>query len=428
MARPVRYRIVGLLFSGTVINYIDRVNISVAAPVIMDASGWSKSELGTVFSAFLVGYSVLQLPGGLVADRWSARKVLAIAFCGFSLFTALTPPAVSAFWLLLSARFLVGMFESVTIPALTSVNARWIPRAEFGRAQTLSVSGVTVGQMIAYPLTTWIILNFSWQLVFYFNALLGLVWAALWLWFATDTPGEHPQISEEERTYIEANLLPRPAAPLPLRTVFANTSLLTVTLAYMCFAYVLWMFLFWFPTYLVEARGMSLGVMGTVGVFMHGAAFLGVVGAGMLSDWLLRNGWSAQFARVRFGAFGLTLALPCLVLAAQTSSPLTCAVFLVIFYGLFSMGIGVFTTVALEFNPHQSGAIFGMMNTLGTFAGVLGPWSAGQMIERSGGDWTVPLFVAAGVGAVSALILFVVRIKKIEVEDVAPAEAAPPMG
>ena len=200
MARPVRYRIVGLLFSGTVINYIDRVNISVAAPVIMDASGWSKSEFGMVFSAFLVGYSVLQLPGGLVADRWSARKVLAIAFCGFSVFTALTPPAVSAFWLLLSARFLVGMFESVTIPALTSVNARWIPRAEFGRAQTLSVSGVTVGQMIAYPLTTWIILNFSWQLVFYFNALLGFVWAVVWLWFSTDSPREHPHIDAAERS------------------------------------------------------------------------------------------------------------------------------------------------------------------------------------------------------------------------------------
>ncbi len=267
MARPVRYKIVGLLFSGTIINYIDRVNISVAAPVIMADSGWSKSEFGMVFSAFLVGYAVLQLPGGLVADRWSARKVLALAFCGFSLFTALTPPAISAFWLLLSARFLVGMFESVTIPALTSVNARWIPRSEFGRAQTLSVSGVTVGQMIAYPLTTWIILNFSWQLVFYFNALLGFIWAAVWLWSSTDTPHEHPKIDAAERTYIESNLPPRPAAPLPLWTVFSSASLLTVTLAYMCFAYVLWMFLFWFPTYLVEARGMSLGVMGTVGIF-----------------------------------------------------------------------------------------------------------------------------------------------------------------
>ena len=173
------------------------------------------------------------------------------------------------------------MFESVTIPALTSVNARWIPRAEFGRAQTLSVSGVTVGQMIAYPLTTWIILNFSWQLVFYFNALLGLVWAALWLWFATDTPGEHPQISEEERTYIEANLLPRPAAPLPLRTVFANTSLLTVTLAYMCFAYVLWMFLFWFPTYLVEA---ARHVPGRHGDGRHFYAWCVVSGRGWRRD------------------------------------------------------------------------------------------------------------------------------------------------
>lgn len=414
MSRRVRYRIVGLLFTGTVINYIDRVNISVAAPVIIAASGWSKSEFGTVFSAFLVGYAVLQLPGGLVADRWSARKVLALAFCGFSLFTALTPPAVAVFWLLLGTRFLVGLFESVTIPALTSLNARWIPRAEFGRAQTLSVSGVTVGQMIAYPLTTWIILHYSWQSVFYFNALLGFAWAAVWLWFATDTPGEHPAIGEDERAYIESNLAPQPAAALPLRTVFGNASLLLVTAAYMCFAYVLWTFLFWFPTYLVEARGMSLGVMGTVGVFMHGASFLGVVGAGALSDRLLRTGWSTQFARLRFGGFGLSAALPCLLTATLTGSPYTCAVCLVLFYGLFSMGIAVFTTVALEFNPHQSGAIFGMMNTLGTFAGILGPWSVGLMLERSDGNWTLPLFVAAGVGAVSALMLFVVRVRRIE--------------
>ena len=414
MARPVRYKVVGLLFSGTVINYIDRVNISVAAPSIRAATGWTESELGTIFSAFLLGYSVLQLPGGLIADRWSARKVLALAFFGFSLFTALTPPVVSVFWLLLSTRFLVGMFESVTFPSLTSINARWIPRSEFGRAQTLSVSGVTVGQMVAYPLTTWIILHFSWELVFYVNAVMGFIWAAVWIWFATDSPAEHPKISDEERTYIERNLTPKPATPLPLRTVFANASLLTVTFAYMCFAYVLWMFLFWFPTYLVEARGMTLGQMGTVGVFMHGGAFLGVIGAGALSDRLLRNGWSTEFARVRFGGFVLAVAVPFLVAAAVTSSPVTCAILLVLFYGLFSMGLSVFTTVALEFNPHQSGAIFGMMNTLGTFAGILGPWSAGQMIEQSGGNWTIPLFVAAGVGAVSAVILFLVRIRTVD--------------
>jgi MFS family permease len=143
---------IGLLFCGTVVNYIDRVNISVAAPVIMKETGWDKGQFGLVFSAFLIGYALLQIPGGMIADRWGGRKVLALAFCGFSLFTALTPLGQSAFMLLLLMRFFVGAFESVTIPALTSLNSRWIPRTEFGRAQTLSLSGITVGQMIAYPL------------------------------------------------------------------------------------------------------------------------------------------------------------------------------------------------------------------------------------------------------------------------------------
>ena len=113
-----------------------------------------------------------------------------------------------------------------------------------------------------------------------------------------------------------------------------------------------------------------------------------------------------------------------MVMAALAPSAAVCVVFLVLFYGLFSIGIGIFTTIAIEFNPHQAGAIFGMMNTLGTFAGILGPWSAGQLIEKSGGDWTLPLFVAAGVGAVSAIILFLVKIKKVELENVIPAVAA----
>src|SRR5262247_1335273 len=148
MALPVRYNMIGLLFCGTVVNYIDRVNISVAAPVIMKESGWDKGQFGLVFSAFLIGYALLQIPGGVIADRWSGRKVLALAFCGFSLFTLVTPWGANAFFLLLAFRFLVGVFESMTFPATASINSRWIPRQEFGRAHTFSISGVTVGQMI----------------------------------------------------------------------------------------------------------------------------------------------------------------------------------------------------------------------------------------------------------------------------------------
>ena len=153
MAWPVRYNIVGILTLGTMINFIDRVNISVAAPEIMRQTNWDEAQFGLVFSAFLVGYALLQYPGGVIADRWSARKMLGLSCIGFSLFTALTPLGQHAFVLLLLLRFLVGGCESVSLTSLASLNARWIPRHEFGRAQTLSISGASLGQMVVYPST-----------------------------------------------------------------------------------------------------------------------------------------------------------------------------------------------------------------------------------------------------------------------------------
>jgi len=177
MPLALRHRMAGLLFLGTVINYVDRVNISIAAPAMLRDTGWSKSELGWVFSAFLIGNALLQVPAGMIADRRGSRAVLTVAFVGFSVFTLLTPLAAGSLGLLLVTRFLPGAFELMTFPAVISFNARWIPAREFGRTHTFSVSGVTVGQMAAYPLTTWIIAVGDWQLVFYVNAMLGLAWA-----------------------------------------------------------------------------------------------------------------------------------------------------------------------------------------------------------------------------------------------------------
>ncbi|MBM4256151.1 MAG: MFS transporter [Deltaproteobacteria bacterium] len=421
MRWPVRYHIIGLLFCSTVVNYIDRVNISVAAPVIMKETGWDKAQFGLVFSAFLVGYALLQIPGGMIADRWGGRKVLAIAFCGFSLFTALTPLGESTFVLLMLMRFFVGAFESVTIPALTSLNSRWIPRAEFARAQTLSLSGLTIGQMIAYPLTTWIILHWSWQVVFYVNAVLGFIWAFAWLRYATDTPETHPHISAEEREYITSQLPPKPATPLPVRAVFTSPSLLMVSLSYMCFAYMGWMFLFWFPDYLVEGRGFSMTRMGIMGVIVQAAGFVGILTGGAISDRLLRTGWSPQFARVRFPGIGVTLSLPFLIAATQVESSTLCVILLIGFFFMFATAISGFTTVALEFNPSFAGSIFGMISMLGSFAGILGPMTAGYMLKQSEGNWAIPFLAAAGVGAVCAAILFVVQIRPIVVDSFLPA-------
>lgn len=420
MALPVRYHMIGLLFLGSVVNYVDRVNISIAAPVMMKELGWTKDEFGWVFSSFLIGYALLQIPGGVIADRWSGRKVLALAFCGFSVFTFLTPWGANAFFLLLAMRFLVGVFESMTFPATASINSRWIPRPEFGLAHTFSISGITAGQMVAYPLTTWIILHSNWQTVFYVNAVFGLVWVAVWLWYARDTPASHPRVSQAEREYIASQIPPRPANALPLQVVFTNLPLLTVAFGYTCFAYVGWMFLFWIPTYLVEARGYPLGIMGILGIPLQGSAFIGLVGGGMLGDWLLRNGWSSQFVRARMGGIGLALSIPFLLVGALVPSASLCVICLIIFYGLFTSALACYSTVAIEFNQHLAGAIFGLINTLGTFAGFLGPLTAGYMLTGSGGNWLIPFFVDAAIAAVSATILLTVPIRPIKVAGLSP--------
>jgi MFS family permease len=156
--------------------------------------------------------------------------------------------------------------------------------------------------------------------------------------------------------------------------------------------------------------------MGTAGIFLHGGGFVGLVGGGFVGDWLLRRGWSPQFVRARMGGISLFLSLPFLLGAALVPSPLLCVVFQVIFYTLFTVALSGFSTIAIEFNPNFAGAIFGLINTMGTFAGFFGPLTAGYMLASSGGNWLIPFYVSAAVGVVCATILLTVSVRPIKLD------------
>src|SRR5215510_2157683 len=405
MAWPVRYNIVGLLTLGTMINYIDRVNISVAAPDIRQQTGWDQAQFGTVFSAFLVGYALFQVPGGVIADRWSARKVLALSCLGFSLFTALTPLGQSTFLLLLLMRFLVGACESASLPSLASLNARWVPRQEYGRAQTLSISGAALGQMVAYPTTAWLIEAFSWPVVFYVNAAIGILWMGLWLAYSTDTPQGHRSVTREELQEIERGLVPKSQRlAVPLRSLLKSPAILFLCLSYMLFGFIAWIFILWFPSYLVEARGVSRMHMGLVGMLPTGASFLGIVAGGVVSDYLLRRGWSTRSARARFPGLCVGLSLPLLLGAVTTPSVTQSVILFVCFYFVLSLSVSGYWSIPLELNPHLVGAISGVMNMAGNCAGVFGPYTAGVIVARTG-NWALPFYLVGVLGVCCSLIL-----------------------
>src|SRR5262245_39485923 len=424
MAWPVRYKLIGLLTAGSTINYADRVNISVAAPVMMASLGWNEAMFGVVFSSFLVGYTLLQIPGGVVADRWSACKLLAWACVGFSVFTALTPLGSLAFGLMLALRFCVGVFESVSFPAYASLNSRWIPRSEYSRAQTLSLSGAYLGQTLSYPLTTWLVLTFSWPMTFYFNAFIGAVWLLVWLAFATNTPAEHPKISPAELHEIETNLAPRLSTPVSAWAVLKAPQVLLLSLSYLLLVYGLWMIVFWLPTYMVKARGFSMQAMGWIGMIPTLASFAGLTSGGMLSDALLRRGFSTRFARAQAPALCMAVAVPFLVAAALVPWPGVAVACLALYLFLANGAGGGFWSMPLELNPQAVGAISGVMNCAGNFAGIFGPMTAGFLITATG-NWALPFLIVAGFAVASFLVFyFLVLPEPIEVQTRLPQVVA----
>ncbi len=282
MRWPPRYTILFLLFLLSLVNYIDRVNISITAPVMMPELGWDTALFGVVFSAFVCGYALFMIPSGFLAERWSPKSLLVYACFGWSLFTLLTPLGQYAFGLMLSLRFLVGMFEAASLPAATVINARWVPRHELGMAQMISISGVYAGQLIAYPISAWIIGAFSWRSVFYFNALLGFAWIGLWLWLGSDRP---PQEEEKKQESPEGGAV-------PLRALLTNPAVIALAVSYFLWAYGIAMVIAWLPTYLVEARGYTIQQMGWVGMLPVAGGLIGVLGGGVMSDRFLHNGVS----------------------------------------------------------------------------------------------------------------------------------------
>jgi len=424
MKIKLRYKMVAMLTVGAMINFIDRVNISVAAPKIMATLGWDEARLGLIFSAFLAGYTLFQFPGGIIADRWNAKRVVALSCLGFSLFTLLTPLGAVAFGLMIALRFAVGMFESASFPAYASINSLWVPRHEYGRAQMVSLSGSYLGQTFAYPLTTWVLLTFSWSAVFYFNAALGVIWVIAWLLFATNTPREHPRIREAELNEIEQNRAPRTGATTSPWSVLKSPQVLLLSFSYLCLCYGVWMIALWLPTYLVKARGFTQQEMSRLGMIPTAASFLGLVGGGVLTDLLLRRNLPARFARVRAPAICIAAGIPFLVIGVLSSSGAVSIACFAIYLLFISISTSGYWAVALEMNPRLVGAISGVMTAAGNLGGVFGPMSAGYVV-RATGNWVLPFLMTSAFALIGFLVFyFFVKPEPVSFESIIPEPAA----
>ncbi|MCS6924949.1 MAG: MFS transporter [Candidatus Binatia bacterium] len=405
MGGPVRYRIVGMIFLLALINHIDRANISIAAPAMIQELGWDEAHFGIIFSAFLWGYTVFQLPGGYVADRLGGRLIPWLCV-GWSVATLLTPLGALAFSLMLILRFLVGACEAPIVPAMSAANAAWVPRHELARAQTIIPAALNAGIMLGYPVVTAITVYLGWPWVFYLCGGVGILWAFIWLWYGRATPEEHPAVSPAELHKIQSERVQAATADPNWGPVLRSPRVWALVFSYTLWVYVMWLMAAWLPTYLVRGRGFSLGEMGWVGGIITGAALLGTVGGGWFSDVLVRRRFSVEVARRHLAIAAMLSGAPFLVAAVSVESAWACVVLLMVARLFNDAALAGYMSLPTEMSPRHLGAIWGCMSTFGSLGGMAATMLAGFLVTATG-NWALPFYTAAVAIVVGALVMAV---------------------
>src|SRR5256712_11406286 len=254
----VRGRVLTFAFLLTVITYLDRVCISAAAPAMMADLGLSALQMGYVFSAFLLAYSLFEVPSGWLGDVRGPRRVLTRIVLWWSAFTMLTG-AARGFRSLVSIRFLFGAGEAGAFPNVARSFSRWFPARERGRANGVLFLGSRLGGMLSAPVALLVIARWGWRTSFVVFGTIGIVWASAWYVWYRDRPEEHPSVGHEELAWIRQDgAVKQHRAPTPWRALLTSRNLYAICGMYFAFGYGLYFYFTWLPTYLIRELGFSL--------------------------------------------------------------------------------------------------------------------------------------------------------------------------
>ncbi len=389
-----------MLFAISIVTYIDRVNISVTARQMMPALGLSQQQIGWIFSAFVIGYALFQIPGGWLSDRWGARPVLGLALLWWSCFTALTAlvPAsgFAQFAGVLAAlaltRFLLGVGESVALPSFNRAVTDWLPAHQRGLGIGIAIGGIGLGSAVTPPATAWIMVNYGWQTAFYVSALIGLVLAAAW-WSLSPAGAPCVSPSGDDR--------PAPAEPVPWRRFFRTRSVWCLVLSYTCLGYVAYVYMSWFYLYLVDVRGFDL----LRGGWFASAPFLAMLFfcpvGGWITDYLAASRGVTAGRRL-VGMAGMALASASIAIGGAIDDPYLALAGLSLGAGWLYFTVGAYWSSTSDLSASHAGFLSGMMNMGANIGGALSPSMTPWIAARWG--WPASLSTAAVLALLGAVL------------------------
>ena len=409
-SRPTKTRwwilfLISLLY---LITYMDRGNISVAAPEIAREFHLSKTAMGLILGCFTWAYAIGQVPGGWLGDRFGPKKVLIGIGCALGMAPVLNAVAIG-FNSLMGARFFLGLAEAGAFPVSSRGMQMWFAPSERGRIQGITHLFSRLAVALTPAFAAAIMVAFGWRAIFYACAVFGFVWAIVFKFLYRNNPEEHKSVNRAELAHIrgvnpdgtiKALHIGRPR--VPWRRILGSPNMWYIAAGWCCFFFGSNFYLTWYPTYLREYRHMSLVKLGFLGALPIIAGMAGDLLGGVATDGLLVKTGNAKLARRVVAVPGFLLAGLFVIPAAMTKSPLVSVLCLAASFFCLEVMNGVAWSVCMDVGRQFSGTVSGVMNMCGAFAASLTAIVYGVLFDK--GMWIAPFFVTAGVMFSGALI------------------------
>jgi ACS family D-galactonate transporter-like MFS transporter len=413
-----RYMVLLLLFLGVALNYLDRTNLAIAAPVMQKEMGISPVMMGLMFSAFSWFYMAMQVPSGIVLDRFGVRRTFGWAVFLWSACTCLFGFAGSA-GQVAALRGTLGTVEAPCFPAAQRAVSNWFPRRERGRAVCTYISGEYIGLAFLTPVLTLAVVHWGWPSIFIAAGLLGLVYSAVFLSLYRE-PTESRSINQAEidllreggATYAEA-VRSQPFEWAALGKLLIKRELWGVYLTKFLFSSSHAFYFTWFPHYLVVEKHMSLTRAGLSAMVPFAVSMLGMLLSGVFSDWMSRHVGNHTLARKLPVVVGMLLCA-CILSANFTDDPTLVVVVMSIAF--FGQGVaGSVDALCCDVAPAEKfGTTIGLFQLFSNLGGATAPLIIGFILQATG-TYNGAMFYIASVAVLSVVsILFVIgRVERV---------------
>lgn len=414
-----RWNIAFLALGAIAINYIDRSVIGTTAPTLMKVFNFGPAEMGFLMSAFFISYTLFQIPAGWLADRVGQRLIMGVSVAWWSLSTMM-PPFCRNLTSLVGSRMLMGIGEAAAYPVVSGVVAKWFPDKERSRATVFFDVGNKIGSAVGMPLVAWIVVEWGWKMPFLVLGTIGLIWTILWFLFYTD-PEKSKYANKEEIEYIRSGQSDWDGGdqtqPLKWYQLFRYRIIWVMCIGLFMLNYGIYFFITWFPTYLVQARGMTLLTMGFVAMIPILVAMVAAIGAALVSDRFYNRGVSKTKIRKVNIVAGMILAAS-VGLASFVQSDIAAISLLSLSYsGLAIAGAAIWTLPGDIAPRNMTSSVGAVQNFVGNMGGFLGPIVTGYILTKTH-SFMPALIVTSAAALIGACVyaFFLGEVKHIEID------------